>query len=115
MLRLSATSWQVRTTAIASSVLLAAGVSVALSEVNNDASADTENCVTHAEYDQTDVFMNSATIESIYDVWGQKIDTPDPDTFARIYRTCWAPDTREVIVRYDDASGLSINWNVRDK
>ena len=76
---------------------------------------DTENCTTHAEYDLTEVLMTPVTIESIYDVFGQYVDTENPDTFARTYRTCWAPDTREIIVRYYEDSRLSINWNVRDK
>jgi hypothetical protein len=82
---------------------------------NNNASADTENCVTRGEYDQTDVLMTPGDIEFIYDVNGVFVDTPSEDTFARDYRSlCWT-DTEEIRVRYDQQSGLSINWNLRDK
>jgi hypothetical protein len=79
------------------------------------AAYDTENCATHEEYDRVDVFMLPVTVAEILDVYGQYVDTPNPDTFARTYRTCWAPETREIIVRYDSDSRLSFDKDIRDK
>jgi hypothetical protein len=113
MIRLFKTSWPIQL-AVGAVVIAVVAVGSYAVNGNNNASADTENCTTHGEYDQTDVFMTPATIEGIYDVWGQYVDTPSEDTFARTYRTCWAPGEREIIVRYDQQSALSINWDVRD-
>jgi hypothetical protein len=109
------TSWKTRTSLGVAALAVAGAGAYGITALNSDASADTENCVTHAEYDQTDAFMSSATIEGIYDVWGEKIDTPDPDTFVRLYHSlCWT-DTEDIRVAYDQTSGLSINWRVQDK
>jgi hypothetical protein len=97
--------------AAAVGIIASAGLVAALSQTSE---SDTENCTTHDEYDRTDVLMSPATVESIYDVNGQFVDTANPDTFARTYRTCWAPGDREVIVRYGSDNGLSISWDVRD-
>jgi hypothetical protein len=113
MLRTS--SWPIKLAAGVAVLTVGAVGYIAVNSLDHNASADTENCATHGEYDQTDVFMSPSTVESIYDVYGQYVDTPNEDTFARTYRTCWAADTREIIVRYDQASALSINWDVRDK
>jgi hypothetical protein len=108
------TSWQTRI-AVGAAVLAVGAVGFYAVNGNNNASADTENCVTQGEYDQTDVFMSPSTVESIYDVNGVYVDTDNPDTFARDYRSlCWT-DTQEIRVRFDQQSGLSINWNLRDK
>ena len=115
MIRLSNTSWQVRLGLGVAALAVAGAGTYAITALNNDASADTENCATHGEYDQTDVLMNPGDVEFIYDVYGQYVDTDNPDTFARTYKTCWAPLDREIIVRYDQQSALSINWDVRDK
>jgi uridylate kinase len=99
----------------AAALAVAGAGAYGITALNNGASADTENCVTHGEYDQTDVFMSVPTIESIYDVNGVFVDTPSEDTFARVYRSlCWT-DTEEIRIAFDQQSGLSINWRVQDK
>lgn len=108
------TSWPIRL-AVGAAVLAVGSVSFYAVNGNNNASADTENCATHGEYDQTDVLMSPGDVEAIYDVFGQYVDTASEDTFARTYHVCWAPDTREIIVRFDQQSALSINWDVRDR
>jgi hypothetical protein len=109
------TSWKTRVGLGVAALAVAGAGAYGITALNSDASADTENCVTHGEYDQTDVLMTPETVESIYDVNGTYVDTPDPNTFARVYHSlCWT-DTEEIIVRFDSASGRSINWNVRDK
>lgn len=81
----------------------------------NEASADTENCVSHDEYDRTDVFMSVDRIAEIYDINGTFFDTDDPDTFARIYHTlCWT-DAQEIKIIFDQQSGLTIRWRLIDK
>lgn len=103
---------------VAAAGLTAAGVTAVV--VSTSAVGDTENCVTHAEYNQTDVFMTPAGVESIYDVNGWFIDTDNPDNFARGYRTCWSPpcadpDGRKVVVWYDQAEpNYTLRWDVRD-
>jgi uridylate kinase len=114
MLQLLKTSWPIQL-AVGAAVLAVVAVGSYAINGNNNASADTENCVTHGEYDQTDVLMSPSDIEFIYDVGGVYVDTPSEDTFARDYRSlCWT-DTEEIRVRFDQQSGLSINWNLRDK
>jgi hypothetical protein len=109
------TSWQTRVGVGVAALAVAGAGTYAITALNNGASADTENCVTHGEYDQTDVFMSPSTVESIYDVNGVFIDTASEDTFARVYRSlCWT-DTEEIRVAFDQQSGLSINWRVQDK
>jgi hypothetical protein len=109
------TSWKTRVGLGVAALAVAGAGTYGITALNSDASADTENCVTHGEYDQTDVFMSPSTIESIYDVNGSFVDTASDSTFARVYHSlCWT-DAEEIIVRFDQDSGLSINWNLRDK
>jgi hypothetical protein len=102
--------------AIGAAVVLVGGAAFFVAnEANNDASADTESCVSHDEYDRTDVFMSVDRVAEIYDVNGTYFDTDNADTFARIYHTlCWT-DSEEIKVVYDQPSGLTIRWRLLDK
>lgn len=77
------------------------------------AMGDTENCVTHAEYDRTENGLTPSDVELIYDVYGSYAGDNERG-YWRQYRTCWAPGEREIIVRYSWNSGRSYDWLIRD-
>lgn len=77
------------------------------------ARADTETCVGHTEYDNTEYGLSVDQIANRYDVYGVLIDDSDA-RFRRAYRTCWAPGERQVVVAYSYNDGGTVNWYVRD-
>lgn len=76
--------------------------------------APSPGCVTHGEYDQLETLMRPSTVANLFDTNGYPVGTPDPDVFGRGYQTCWAPAQREVVVKYNDQSGHSVAWLIRD-
>lgn len=89
-------------------VLLAFGVLLP-----SDATADTPGCVSHVEYDNTERFLSTGQISGRYDTAGWYVGS-GPERFRRAYETCWS-DSRVVIVWYSLNTGLSDDWDVRDR
>lgn len=101
-----------KTFATLAAAMVVSGVASYVVIDSERAAADTESCVTKAEYDQTDVFMSPARIEQIYDVNGVFGNTASPDTFARIYHSlCWT-NSEAIRIVFDQDSGLSIRWRL---
>lgn len=76
--------------------------------------ADTDNCVSHGEYDQLHGGMSVTQVYNLFDVYGV-YDGDGPDnTFKRAYRSCWAPGERKVVVFFNYDSGNSVDWAIRD-
>lgn len=75
--------------------------------------ADTPGCVSRAEYDNTERFLSTGQIAGRYDTSGWYIGS-GPDRFRRGYSSCWDYD-RIVVVWYSLNTGLSDDWDVRDR
>ncbi len=76
------------------------------------ASADTENCATHGEYDQLEVLWSPGHVSEVFDIPGW-ISYVDDQEFRKSYRTCWDFDGTKIVVRYDINTGLSFDWFTR--
>lgn len=75
--------------------------------------ADTESCVSLAEYDNTVAGLSPVQVATRYDVYGVFIGDTD-HRFKRAYRSCWAPGQRQAVVVYSYDDTESVNWYVRD-
>lgn len=77
---------------------------------------DTENCVSHIEVDNYENGLTRTQVWNRFDIYGDAVgDTVDGDGYRAVYMpTCWAPDTRKVVIAYDYASGGSIWLDIRD-
>ena len=81
--------------------------------VASTAHADTEGCVSHAEFDNTYYGETVSHVATRFDIYGFYIDDTN-STFRRGYRTCWAPGVRQGVVVYSYDTGGAVNWYVRD-
>lgn len=82
-------------------------------EAATAATADTETCVTHAEFDATTTRETVNQIAARFDVYGFYLDDT-ANHFRRGYKTCWAPGVRQAVVVYSYDTMTSIDWYVRD-
>lgn len=90
-----------------------AGLSVLVAPA---APADTENCVSHSEVDNYVDGLTRTQVWNRFDIYGDATgSTADGDGYKVNYTpTCWAPDSRRVVVAFDYSSGGSIWLDVRD-
>lgn len=75
---------------------------------------ETPHCTTLNEYDRIQSFMYPATVAEIVGNDGWAVDTPNPDSFARGYRSCWAPGERMVRVWFEQDSRFSYDKAILD-
>lgn len=85
---------------------------VALALTPPVATAGTPGCATHGEYDQLETFMRTFTVADLFDTNGTFLGENE-QVFRRGYDTCWDP-SKIVVVRYDQVSGYSVSWLVRE-
>jgi hypothetical protein len=89
-------------------VLVAAYVSAPAAAV-----ADTPGCVSRAEYDNMERLLSTGQVAGRFDTSGWYIGS-GPERFRRGYDSCWSDD-RIVVVWYSLNTGLSDDWDVRDR
>lgn len=75
--------------------------------------AGTPGCATHGEWDQLETFMRPMTVADLLDTNGEFL-SENAEVFRRSYDVCW-DSSRIGVVRYDQTSGFSVSWNVRDR
>jgi hypothetical protein len=80
--------------------------------ISGPSSADTENCVSQGEYNNTTRFMSTGEVSNLYDVNGWYIGSSDTH-FRRGYNACNGWTDGRVVVRYQLDTGLSDDWDVR--
>lgn len=89
--------------------LAVAGVTAATAP----AVADTENCVSLAEFDNTRHGESPVEVAQRFDVYGFIIEDEGAN-FRRGYRACWAPGVRQAVVVFSYDTGGAVNHYVRD-
>lgn len=96
---------------------LAAAAAIGLSLVAMPtAPADTENCVSHAEVDNYVDGLTRTQVWNRFDIYGDAAgELPSGDGYKADYvPTCWAPNSRKVVVAFSYVTGESLWIDVRD-
>jgi hypothetical protein len=96
-----------------STAALGLAASAALVAPMSTALADTENCASRAEYDNLERGLTVNQVAARFDIYGA-YDGDNDSGFRRAYRSCWAPGSREIVVKYSYNTGESVDWWVRD-
>lgn len=79
------------------------------------ATADTERCLSHNEFDNLYYGMSRIEVFNLVDIYGNYLgDSADQGQYRVGYNICWS-DERRAVLRYSYDTGGLEEWNIRDR